>query len=174
MTNDHQQQSTRANLSTVIENLVKKERGITSATTTINLATGYTVAKKGHPIRPFQMITPAAAALNNQPMYKSEREKKSVVQCWKVKQWMVSIIEALSLLLLLLLSFEELLPKQIKVCVCVIGVVVGVCVSVLDKSKNHSRSDYRTLIDRSCVLWLHWSPSAAAKNARRKKNHSQW
>ncbi len=41
---------------------------------------------------------------------------------------MVSIIEALSLLLLLLLSFEELLPKQIKVCVCVIGVVVGVCV----------------------------------------------
>lgn len=67
---------------------------------------------------------------------------------------MVSIIEALSLLLLL--SFEELLQKQIRVCACVIGVVVGVCVcvcvSVLDKSKNHSRSDYRTLIDRSGVL----------------------
>ena len=69
---------------------------------------------------------------------------------------MVSIIEALSLLLLL--SFEELLQKQISVCACVIGVVVGVCVcvcvcvSVLDKSKNHSRSDYRTLIDRSGVL----------------------
>ena len=87
VTNDHhQQQSTRANLSTVIEKLVKEREGNNQCHHRHQLINWlHCSRKKGHPIRPLQMITTAAAAaaLNNQPMYKSERERerKSVVQC---------------------------------------------------------------------------------------------